>query len=254
MSSRPGRLSILALAAALVTGSCSESSPRASARPEPLPTDFVSGEPCDPLDVDRLPANAGCATEVEGDADGDGSSDRLTVYARLGDDRHPRSWRLRLQTAAGASDQPLDAGSRFSYPRAVGAADVDGDGRSEWFVKTLDLAGHGTSWKQLNMFVLRGDRLAIVTHEGQPLALRVGGITRMGEGVGCRDGRLVLLRAEARNVRNTRWETSARSFELEGPETRFAERTQGRLNLSDYNDPDLNPFYQLNCGALSYSA
>lgn len=89
---------------------------------------------------------------------------------------------------------------------------MNGDGRAEWFVETLDLSGHGTAWKQLNVFVLRGSELEIVTHEGAPLAMRIGGISRFGEGIACPDGKLALLRAEARNVRNTRWDSSARNL------------------------------------------
>lgn len=52
----------------------------------------------------------------------------LLVYALLNEDSKPRSWRLRLTSDEHDIDQPLRAGSDFSYPRAVGASDVDGDG------------------------------------------------------------------------------------------------------------------------------
>jgi hypothetical protein len=235
-------------------GACSQTEPQASSRPRPLPTDFVNGGNCEPLELDRLPSDAGCATEVTGDADGDGSTDTLTLYARIGEDLRPLSWHMRLTTSGATSDQALDAGTKFSYPRAIGSADVNDDGRSEFFVKTLDLAGHGTAWKQLNVFVLQGSKLAVVTSESGPLALRIGGITRMGEGVACPQNHLALLRAEARNIRNTRWDTSERIFTLQGTEARFVERTPGALNLVDYNDPDLDPYYQLNCDSLKVSA
>jgi len=251
---RTSGLTGLAVAVLLVTAACSETEPRSARPPQPLPTDFLNGGACEPLGLDRLPSDAGCASEIEGDADGDGSIDTLTVYALVGDDERPRSWHMRLATSAGVHDQILDAGNPFSYPRAVGAADVNGDGRSEWFVKTLDLAGHGTAWKQLNLFVLVETDLEIVTHEGEPLAMRVGGISRLGEGIACPDGHLALLRAEARNVRNTRWVSSARIFTLEGTETTFVERTSQTLHLDDYNDPALNRFYQLHCRQLSHSA
>jgi hypothetical protein len=248
-----GLLSCLMLVA-LFLGGCSQAAPQASPRPRPLPTDFVNGGNCEPLELDRLPSDAGCATEVTGDADGDGSTDTLSVYALIDKDLKPRSWHMRLTTSDATSDQALDAGSKFSYPRAIGSADVNDDGRSEFFVKTLDLAGHGTAWKQLNVFVLQGSKLAVVTSESEPLALRIGGITRMGEGVACPQNHLALLRAEARNIRNTRWDTSERVFTLQGTEARFVKRTPGALNLIDYNDPALDPYYQLNCDALNVSA
>jgi hypothetical protein len=250
-----GRGLQLCLVLALVLlGACSQAEPQASTRPRPLPTDFINGGNCEPLELDRLPSDAGCATEVTGDADGDGSSDTLTLFARIGEDLMPRSWHMRLTTSDATSDQELDAGTNFSYPRAIGSADVNDDGRSEFFVKTLDLSGHGTAWKQLNLFVFQSSKLAIVTNEGDPLALRIGGITRMGEGVACPEHRLALLRAEAQNIRNTRWDTSARIFVLRGTKARFVERTTEALTLSDYNDPALDRYYQLNCDSLSASA
>jgi hypothetical protein len=111
----------------------------------------------------------------------------------------------------------------------------------KWFIKTLDLGGHGTSWQQLNVYVLNGERLEVVTFEGEPLALRVGGITRMGEGIGCHDGRLELLRTEARNIRNTRWDTSLRSFELHGTKASFVSRTEGRPEPQRLQRPRSEP-------------
>jgi hypothetical protein len=248
-----GLLSCLVLAVVFL-GACSQAEPQASSGPRPLPTDFDNGGTCEPLELERLPSDAGCATEVTGDADGDGSTDMVTVYARVGEDLRPRSWHLRLTTSNETNDQELDAGTKFSYPRAIGSADVNDDGRSEFFVKTLDLSGHGTPWKQLNLFAFQGSKLAIVTSEGDPLALRIGGITRMGEGVACPEHRLALLRAEARNIRNTRWDTSARIFTLRGTKARFVKRTPGTLTLTDYNDPALDRFYKLNCDSLRVSA
>jgi hypothetical protein len=161
---------------------------------------------------------------------------------------------MRLKTSDTTSNQEVDAGTDFSYPRAIGSADVNDDGRSEFFIKTLDLSGHGTAWKQLNIFVLQGSKLAVVTSEGDPLALRIGGITRMGEGVACPEHQLALLRAEAQNVRNTRWDASARIYTLRGTKARFVERTPEALSLTDYNDPALDRYYQLNCDSLRASA
>jgi hypothetical protein len=240
--------------AALMSPACSAErpSPFANRSASDLP-EFQNGGPCRPVVSADLPSGAGCVSVTEGDADGDGSPDSLTVYAHVNEDRRPRSWHLRLDVSTGVVSQRLDAGNPFSYPRAVGAADVDGDGSDEWFVKTLDLAGHGAPWQQLSLFVFGGGSLEEVTFEGRPLAVRVGGISRLGEGAECRDSGLVLLRAEAQNVRNTRWRTSARFLRLEGSSTKQLGRREGRLTISDYNDPDLNRFYDVNCSGLHYS-
>jgi hypothetical protein len=102
-----------------------------------------------------------------------------------------------------------------------------------------------------NVFAYRDGGLRTVDYERSPLALNVGGISRLGEGIECIDGNLVLLRAEAQNTRNTRWSYSARVFAVD--ESDFIERTTGRLTISDYNDPALDRFYGLNCGDLHYA-
>jgi len=242
----------LLLMVGFLSCACSTTSTQGSPGVRPS-REFTNGGECAPLATPDLPRDAGCVTTVRGDVNGDGAGDALTVYARTDEDRLPRSWRMRVQSGSRVIDQSLDAGTEFSYPRAVGAADVNGDERDEWFVKTLDLSGHGTAWLQLSLFTLQGGRISIVEYEDQALALRVGGVSRTGEGVGCGDGRLLLLRAEADNVRNTRWDTSTRAFALEGSLARLVDKSSDTLEVEDYNDPVLDAFYSLECAGLRYT-
>jgi hypothetical protein len=190
-------------------------------------------------------------TRAAGDVEGDGRDETLLVYGRLDDDGYPVKWRIRID-GNDPFDQHLLAGSTYSYPRAVGGADVDGDGRDEWFVKVTNLAGHGATWGVLNLFVLE-DRFEVLTFEGKPMPLYVGGISRTGEGIGCEEGALVQLRAEARNRKNTNWDVSARHYRIRGTKATLMFRKARILRLSDYNDPDLNRYYEVNCGDLNYS-
>ncbi|MGI8708768.1 MAG: hypothetical protein ACR2LG_11320 [Actinomycetota bacterium] len=192
-------------------GACSQARQResdaaaGSASPDAA---FVNGGDCAEAVEPGLPSDAGCVTSASG------GDEVLLVYALLDEDSKPRSWRLRLTSDEHDIDQPLRAGSDFSYPRAVGASDVDGDGDQEWWVKVMDLAGHGAPWARLNLFFVTDDALTPLASGGKPLAINYGGISRFGEGAECKEGRLVLLRAEAQNPRNTRWTVSRRSFEL----------------------------------------
>jgi hypothetical protein len=199
-----------------------------------------------------LEGDTGCVSTAPGDVEGDGDPDTLIVYARLDRDNYPEIWRIRIEGAGEPLDQRLHAGTPNSYPRAVGGADVDGDGRDEWFVKVLNLAGHGAWWGMLNVFVL-GERFDVVTLEGKPMPLYIGGISRTGEGIACREDALVQLRAEARNIKNTNWDVSARYFDIGDGQATLLRRDADVLRLSDYNDPDLNPYYELNCHDLNYS-
>jgi hypothetical protein len=220
--------------------------------PQALPTIVANASRCSPAELEGLPHKAGCLTGLDGDADGDGSPDTFLVFAVMGADRLPRKWFFGLRTSNGLEIGRLHAGNAFTYPRVVGVADVDRDGRDELFIKAFDLAGHGTNWQQLNLLVARDGRLQVVTYEKEPLALRVGGPSRTGEGVGCSDGDLELLRAESQSRQNTDWDYSIRRFEIVGTKARLKDRRTGELELADYNDPSLDPFYRLECSGLRY--
>lgn len=220
--------------------------------PVGIPREMINGEPCPPAGQ-SLPTTAGCETSVGGDFDGDGEDDRATVYAELDDDLMPRSWRLRVSTDSGPRiDRALNSGTRFSYPRAVGSTDVQGDGRDELFVKVGDQLYHSGATRVLNMFVLDEDEMIPVTSGGAPLPLRVGGIWRFAEGAECRRGRMVLLRAETRNTPNTRWWYSERHYALERSRAKIVERREDLLRIPHYYDPLLDRFFELNCGDLSF--
>jgi hypothetical protein len=248
------RLAVLLVILLAVAAGCTETpEPRSSApTPAALPTAVANGGACDPAPLEGLPAQAGCLTGVRGDADGDGVPETFFVYALTATDDLPHKWFIGLRGRQGTEVEVLHAGNAFYYPRVIGAADVDLDGRDELFVKAFDLAGHGTNWQQLELFVVRDGRLLVVTYEGEPFPLRVGGISRMGEGIRCTKGRVELLRTEAQNVHNTRWDYSVRTYEIEGTTVRPIDRRTGKLELSDYNDPALDPYYRLECGELRY--
>src|SRR5687767_2392616 len=204
--------SLVFVLAAVLWVSCSDGEPS-----HPLPTrsapEFVNGGDCVPDTSNRLHPKAGCVTTTHG------SSGALSVYAIIGRDSRPRTWRINLDTGSMVTDSELDAGNSFSYPRALAAVDINGDGAEEWLIKAVDLAGHGTNWQRLQIFVPDEEEdLEPVTLDGGPFYVNVGGTSRMGEGARC-DGRFfVLLRTEAENRQNTEWSFSERMFRIEGTE------------------------------------
>ena len=62
----------------------------------------------------------------------------------------------------------------------------------------------------------------------------------------------MLLRAEAQDPRNTRWTVSERVFEVEGTAATYAGRREASLSIQGYNDPDLNPYYRVDCDGFTY--
>jgi hypothetical protein len=213
--------------------------------------EFVNGGVCRSVTDGILLEEIGCVSGASGDFDGDGGGERVMVYARLAGGR-PESWSLRVELSGGPIVQPLEAGTGDSYPRVVGAADIDGDGQDEIFVKVLDQLYHSGATRVLNVFVLEGNDLALLRDEGEePLNLRVGGLSRFGEGVDCRRGEMVLLRGESTNRLHTLWRFSERHYRVTGARAHLLERTEGVLVADDYNDPALDAFFELRCGELS---
>jgi len=172
----------------------------------------------------------------------------VTVYAVVDSDSKPVHWRVRYEYGDNVIDHRLNAGNPFSYPRAIAAVDVQGDGTKEWLIKTTDLASHGTNWQRLELFVVELDSVQPVVFEGEPLYLNVGGTSRMGEGARCDGESFVLLRTESEHRQNTVWSFSERMYEIDGSRARYVDRRSGQLQLTDYNDPDLDPYYRFHCG------
>ena len=238
------------LAIVLLCTACSSKSPSPPADRSPSPSSspsaFVNGGDCPGAADPALPEDAGCTSVViAGEA-------TFTVYGLLNDEARPKAWRMRLTTPDDDIDQVLRAGNDFSYPRVVGAADIDSDGSTEWWVRVVDYTSHGAPWSGLNVFFTGEDELVPLSLEGKPFMINYGGIARLGEGATCNEGALSLLRAEAANRINTRWTVSGRNYELEGTNARLVARDEGTLTITDYNDPDLDPYYRVDCNGFVF--
>ncbi len=236
----------LALACVLLAA-CSRGGDAAAPEPRVVDPEFVNGAECPPSRHDDLPEDAGCVSSVVlGDQ-------RLRVYALLGRDGKPRLWRLRFTSDGDDVDRRLRAGNVTSYPRALGATDVDSDGTPEWWIKVRDYASHGAAWAGLNLFVFAGGALVPVTYEGAPLTIDFGGISRLGEGATCRDDRLVALRVWARDRQNTRWWVSERTYELDGTRATLVGKRRRFLEIDTYSDPRLARNYRVECDGSTFT-
>ena len=217
-----------------------------AASPSPTRAAFVNGGDCTAEEIPGvdLESPAGCISSITE------NGETLLVYAVLDGDSRPRSWRIHLTTDEGDLDQQLPAGNAFSYPRAVGSANVVGDERPEWWVKVKDYTSHGAPWSALHLFVSKARSLEPVRVQDEPLNINYGGTSRLGEGAHCRPGALTLMRAVARNPRNTRWEISERRYLLQGAKAALDTRKEGVLFIKGYNDPDLDPYFHVRCQGL----
>lgn len=233
---------------AILAASCEGGDPPLVGAPAPLATEatFANGGECPDARDPSLPVRTGCVSVVRrGGA-------TFQVFARLDRDHRPESWWMRLIEGDEQIDRRLDAGNVSSYPRAVGVTDLNGDGRVEWWVKVADFTSHGAPWSQMNLFVRDQETLTNVQLDGAPLGVNYGGIARLGEGASCSDGNIVLLRAEARDRRNTRWRTIERTVSVEGDRATLVHRSEGVLVIEDYNDPALDAYYRIDCAGFVY--
>lgn len=132
------------------------------------------------------PAGASDVTEVAADVDGDGRDDRVASYRRA-----DGTGRLGVELAAGgtAAVDASDAGGLEgpTPPRALGGADLGGDGET-----VLAVTSAGASVVVVGLFQFVECSLARVTApSGQTFALPVGGGVTHADGISCAGGELV---------------------------------------------------------------
>ncbi len=139
-----------------------------------------------PEDGPVPPAGASDVTEVAADVDGDGRDDRVASYRRA-----DGTGRLGVELAAGgtAAVDASDAGGLEgpTPPRALGGADLGGDGET-----VLAVTSAGASVVVVGLFQFVECSLARVTApSGQTFALPVGGGVTHADGISCAGGELV---------------------------------------------------------------
>jgi hypothetical protein len=261
----PAAIAALALAVSACTSSGATSAPAAPPSPSATPTNpyqqtWVDTQPCPPADAPGLPAGTGCVTSAVGDLDGDGTPDRFVVYARLAN-RMPASWwaeaivdgnatpamRLPFGQAVGGDDTVS--------PRAVGAADANGDGHADAFVMLSAELFHSGAQPIDAIYDVRDGRITAATSGGRLFLFRTGGISRYGQGAVCGqagDTHTFTL-GHVEQVPGA-WAWTKRIYDWRGLTLMPGAASGGRLpaNLV-INDPRIFHFYRLICGSLQTS-
>lgn len=245
---------------ALTLGSCADAQGPPAEDRDAAPVvsqTFENGGRCPEVNITEVPGPLGCATATEADLDGDGTLETVAVIAALKPDGYPRHWHL--DVFSGPDRSSLRAGVSFprnehSYPKLIGAADLDGDGADEIFVKVLDHLFHSGGSQVVEAFHLpdRGTLEPVRVRGEGPLTFTVGGLTRFGEGAVCEAPMFTLVRIDAVDLHYTRWEVSRRTYRFEHGKLVRSGGSHEILRTSDFNDPAVDPFYRLRCGALVY--
>jgi FG-GAP-like repeat len=220
---------------------------------------FDNGMPC-PIarDPALTPGPVGCVSEARADLDGDGAADRFLLFAELNGDGTPRRWRavadLSGVEVTPAVTVPTGQGVATIYPRVIGAADANGDGRTEVFVKLSAILYHVGGEQIEGVFgVADGHVRPVTAAGGGRFTFRAGGISRYGDGALCakRDGRSVLVIRHVEQVLPSFWERTERTFAWDGLTIRQVARRSDRKPLTLHiTDPPIAPYYQLDCGPV----
>lgn len=245
----------------LAAGACTPQAPVQRAHPRASPTAFSqtfdNGEPCPPATDLALPAGTGCVSGVAADLEGNGTKDRFLVYAQLGSQRRPRSWWAVAVLPGGASRPvpvPTGQGVPDIYPRVIGAADANGDGRQEVVVKLSAILYHVGGQQIAGMYGMQNGRVRPVKVAGRGrLVFRLGGISRYGDGALCtvQDGRPVFVIRHIEQVLPSSWRWTERPFGWQGLMLHPSKHRTGLLPVTlPVTDPRVEPFYQLRCGPI----
>jgi len=247
------------VASALPAPTASPSGPSAS--PSPFSQEFDNGERCPVTpSVDGVPAGAGCVTTAEGDLDGNGTTDRFLVYAKLNSRGHPDTWWVRADLGGTLTPEleiPHGAaagGVGDIYPRAVGAADANGDGRDELIVKLAAILYHVAGQRILGMFDVADRRIQPVElPNGKPLTFVTGGIASLGQGATCLPNAdppaFVITRAQKEFP--SHWELTKFRYTWDGNRLVGPTTSSKRLPFdTDFVDPRILPYYGINCGSI----
>lgn len=231
-------------------------SPEPSSSPSPRNHLFVSGEACAVDETGVFGEGTGCVTRAGGAFDDDPNDEEIAVYARLDADGFPASWHIALvEDGALSSSRRLPVPGEVTYPAVIGATDFDGDGEDEAMVSVVQHPLHGVVGQDLALFLVeRNERVKRVTlADGTPFKMTSFNIGRLGEGARCEDldadGRreVVVTRLWSIDRQNRVWRWSERRYAWAGHTLRYLGRGTGKLRVSDYNDPKLDPYFYVAC-------
>ncbi len=229
-------------------------SPRSSPSPSASPTpSFDNGAPCPvpPVGVRRA-----CVTSAQGDLDGDGRTDTISVFAwPLDRQRYPLAWHIEADTAHGTrSTRTIGGGTPpGSYPKIIGLFDANGDGRDEAFVRV----DGGATNDVVELFFVLGGRLQPVQEVGpfgsRTFSFMVGGSIFEGSGAQCtapsgQPRRLLVLGAASSDATMFHWTVDTLIWDHDV--LHLAGHRSGTIHRQGDNDPRLGRFWVLNCGSV----
>ena len=232
-----------------------------SGKPQPSTSSFAQrfadGGSCPPASAPGLPSGSGCVTSVAADLDGNGTSDRFLVYARLADGT-PTSWWARALLSGSSPTPPARlpageavGGTSMIYPRVAGATQANTAPGDEVFVQLSADLFHGAAPPIDAIYDVRDGHVVPVTSNGKLFTFSTGGISRFGSGARC-DGDRVFTLTHV-EIEPNGWTWSDHRYTWNGTELVAGGRSSGHLPPVLISNPRVYRNFELICGPLRLS-
>lgn len=220
---------------AAVRGASPTPEPTAEAAPSPSPSPAAgprsAAEPTAAPELSAVPAPVQREPAAQGDVDGDGEPDVVTVGGRLAVEL---SGEKRTVTSAFETD---------TSPARSGAEDVDRDGRAEVFLRTAQ----GASTTFLTPFRYDGKVLAPLTLHGQQARLGIGGSATHGDGFSCTEAGTLVVRS-ASSDDGTAFTVTETTYRIEGH--RLVQTARSTTRAKGMDDPRVGAAYLVDCRSV----
>ena len=167
----------------------------------------------------------------QGDVDGDGEVDEVTVGQDL------------AVALSGSGRTITSAFETDTSPAPAGSEDVDRDGRAEVFLRT----GQGSSTTFLTPFRYDGRALAPLTLDGEQARLGIGGSATHGDGFSCTDAGTLVVRS-ASSDDGTTFTVTSTTYRIDGHVLVRTGRTTAQAQGMD--DPRVGQAYLVDCRSV----
>ncbi|MCW2678964.1 MAG: hypothetical protein JWM62_365 [Frankiales bacterium] len=212
------------------TAAAPTATPTTPAKPTPEPAATKAANP-KPSPA-TAPSKAPLKTAAQGDVDGDGTPDEVSVDENL---------------AVALSGNGRTIASRFqtdTAPQVSGSEDVDRDGRAEVFLRT----GQGSSTSFLTPFRYDGRTFAPLTLDGEQVKLGVGGSATHGDGFSCTDTGRLVVRSASSDDDGASFTVTTTTYRVDGH--RLVQTKRSTAQAQGMDDPRVGEAYLVDCRSV----
>lgn len=203
----------------------------ATQAPSPAPVATEPAAPSPPPTSAPAATKAPLKTAAQGDVDGDGTPDEITVDENL------------AVSLSGSGRTVASAFETDTAPQTAGSEDVDRDGRAEVFLRT----GQGSSTSFVTPFRYDGRTFAPLTLDGEQVKLGVGGSATHGDGFSCTEQGTLVVRS-ASSDDGASFTVTSTTYRVDGH--RLVQVARRTAQAQGMDDPRVGEAYLVDCRSV----